>query len=266
MNIENFMKIHAITNRFGLKNWITLLQCFVIVCTGLQAQTGNKYQLSYTETSKTSFAVPDPQTAAKLSVLDKVGFTQTEKVQNVSVVQNSLDDITTTYTVLKDETRKSWMLPVSKIVIDKTGIRSYGPDGKVISQTIAETNYTREYEDLKAEVKADGPTSLYAVKVPDARQVSQLAKDGFTVDTRNNITTIKNAASQTVIDLNNNTVTKTSITSGKISYEQQIRFERGVSGLRPVVRLEKIYETTGSGICYIKLIQTTFSNYTEQLP
>lgn len=229
-------------------------------------QATARYALAYTETQKTMFLVANPQVAGQLNAVDKVGFAPSERVQNVAILQDANNDLTRTITVVSDGEKKSWMPAVKTIILDKNGMRTLKPDNSIAIQTPADENYTLEYNTLKSDFISKGVTSLFPIRVPNAAEIAQMQADGLTVTTRNNITKISGPGILTLIDLGQNSIANTYSDQGNVFLEQKISFVTSASGLRPSKKIEKYHETTGDGLCYVKQVVTTYSNYQEQVP
>ncbi|MFZ4477343.1 MAG: hypothetical protein ACOYPR_19260, partial [Saprospiraceae bacterium] len=132
--------------------------------------------------------------------------------------------------------------------------------------TPADPKYTENYETMKASLTSGDLTQMYSIALPTAEDIQQLKRQGYNVQTNQNITQIKNAEFEYIINLDQNSAVIKIYEAGQLDLEEMVRYERGPNGLRPKTRIEKHYLKTGSGICYTKIIQTTYTNYSEQLP
>ncbi len=261
------MKNFNLNGFFKTKSWQLCLSILFLSGHFMIAQTtGIRSSVSYTETEKTSFTVANQQVANQLTTLDKVGFATTERVQNYLITQNTAKDLTTTITVVSDNSKKDWMSEAKKIIMDKTGTRLMDANNAVVLNTPADPTYTENYELMKTSFTSGDLTKMYSLALPTAEDIQQLQRQGYSVQTNQNITQIKNAEFEYIINWNQNSAVIKIYEAGQLDLEEMVRYERGPNGLRPKTRIEKHYLKTGSGICYTKIIQTTYTNYSEQLP
>lgn len=261
------MKNFNLNGFFKTKSWQLCLSILFLSGHFMIAQTtGIRSSVSYTETEKTSFAVANQQVANQLTTLDKVGFETTERVQNYLITQNAAKDLTTTITVVSDNSKKDWMSEAKKIIMDKTGTRLLDANNAVVLNTPADPKYIADYEEMKSTFNSGDLTKMYSVALPTQQDIQQLQSQGYSVQINKNVAQIKNAEFEYIINLDQNSAVIKIYEAGQLDLEEMVRYERGPNGLRPKTRIEKHYLKTGSGICYTKIIQTTYSNYSEQLP
>jgi hypothetical protein len=246
-----------------------LLLLLLLTMLGLQkssAQNGAapKHVLSYTTTESKAYEI-DLNDRSRIKPVEAVGMKPENEVRNVNTVVDFNNDITTTINVVSTNKYESWMKPASKIVIDKNGTKLYDSANRLVFNDPYLPVQAEMYNKLKTSVATIGLSPAPVFRPVTPADIAQMQQQGFTVQTLPG-GTVKARKGDIEARYNNNTLTSEVIkyVANKPDIHLTYTYQNSGGKIIPATKVERQYETTGSGVCYSVITTTVYSNYNQQ--